>query len=157
MIDTMEEIGINAGWTITWDMIDGTRNLRGNDKYLQNLSKEKKFTYISPLEAMCTDSYCKAIVEHKTAYPIQYDNAHTLHQRVRSGLLERLRIRFQNEERGFAPLILYDTDPTCTVRRYRANPTRKAGICVVTVIPSNCSCVSDIRKNSKPFNRPRNP
>ncbi|MEF4092756.1 acyltransferase family protein [Escherichia coli] len=76
MIDTIEEIGINAGGTITWDMIDGTRNLRGNDKYLQNLSKKKKFTYISPLEAMCTDSYCKAIVEHKTAYPIQYDNAH---------------------------------------------------------------------------------
>lgn len=76
MIDTIEEIGINAGRTVPWDMTDETRNLRGNDKYLRNLSKEKNFTYISPLEDMCTDSYCKAIVGHKTAYPIQYDNAH---------------------------------------------------------------------------------
>ncbi len=76
MIDTIEEIGINAERTVPWDMTDETRNLRGNDKYLRNLSKEKNFTYISPLEDMCTDSYCKAIVGHKTAYPIQYDNAH---------------------------------------------------------------------------------
>ncbi|EOT8832004.1 acyltransferase family protein [Escherichia fergusonii] len=76
MIDTIEEIGINAGRTVPWDMTDETRNLRDNDKYLRNLSKDNKFTYVSPLDAMCTDSYCKAIVGHKTAYPIQYDNAH---------------------------------------------------------------------------------
>ncbi|TZF92667.1 hypothetical protein F0A07_24105, partial [Salmonella enterica subsp. enterica serovar Typhimurium] len=33
-------------------------------------------TYISPLETMCTESYCKAIIGNRIAYPIQYDNAH---------------------------------------------------------------------------------
>jgi peptidoglycan/LPS O-acetylase OafA/YrhL len=76
MVDTIEETGVNAGRTVPWDMTDETRNLRKNDKYLRKLSKENNLTYISPLDAMCTDSYCKAIIGHKTAYPVQYDNAH---------------------------------------------------------------------------------
>ncbi|ECJ3935500.1 acyltransferase [Salmonella enterica subsp. salamae] len=76
MIDTIEDMGINSGRTVPWSMTDETRNLRDNDKYLRELAKEHSLTYISPLETMCTESYCKAITGNRIAYPIQYDNAH---------------------------------------------------------------------------------
>lgn len=76
MIDTIEDMGINSGRTVPWSMTDETRNLRDNDKYLRELAKEHSLTYISPLETMCTESYCKAIIGNRIAYPIQYDNAH---------------------------------------------------------------------------------
>lgn len=76
MVDTIEETGVNAGGTVPWDLTDETRNLRKNDNYLRKLSKDNNITYISPLDAMCTDTYCKAIIGHKVSYPVQYDNAH---------------------------------------------------------------------------------
>ena len=76
LIDTIEETGVNAGRTVPWGMTDETRNLRGNDVYLRGLAKDNSLTYISPLDMMCTESYCKAIIGHKHAYPVQFDFAH---------------------------------------------------------------------------------
>ncbi|WP_447723301.1 acyltransferase family protein [Enterobacter asburiae] len=76
LIDTIEETGVNAGRTVPWGMTDETRNLRGNDAYLRGLAKDNSLTYISPLDTMCTESYCKAIIGHKHAYPVQFDFAH---------------------------------------------------------------------------------
>lgn len=76
LIDTIEETGVNAGRTVPWGMTDETRNLRGNDVYLRGLAKDNSLTYISPLDTMCTESYCKAIIGHKHAYPVQFDFAH---------------------------------------------------------------------------------
>lgn len=76
LIDTIEETGVNAGRTVPWGMTDETRNLRGNDAYLRELAKDNSLTYISPLDTMCTESYCKAIIGHKNAYPVQFDFAH---------------------------------------------------------------------------------
>lgn len=76
LIDTIEETGVNAGRTVPWGMTDETRNLRGNDAYLRELAKDNSITYISPLDTMCTESYCKAIIGHKHAYPVQFDFAH---------------------------------------------------------------------------------
>lgn len=76
LIDTLEETGVNAGRTVPWGMTDETRNLRGNDAYLRELAKDNSITYISPLDTMCTESYCKAIIGHKKSYPVQFDFAH---------------------------------------------------------------------------------
>lgn len=76
LIDTIEETGVNAGRTVPWGMTDETRNLRDNDVYLRGLAKDNSLTYISPLDTMCTESYCKAIIGHKNAYPLQFDFAH---------------------------------------------------------------------------------
>lgn len=76
LIDTIEETGVNAGRTVPWGMTDETRNLRDNDAYLRELAKDNSLTYISPLDTMCTESYCKAIIGHKNAYPVQFDFAH---------------------------------------------------------------------------------
>ncbi|MCE2000772.1 acyltransferase family protein [Enterobacter asburiae] len=76
LIDTIEETGVNAGRTVPWGMTDETRNLRDNDVYLRGLAKDNSLTYISPLDTMCTESYCKAIIGHKHAYPVQFDFAH---------------------------------------------------------------------------------
>ena len=40
------------------------------------LAKDNSITYISPLDTMCTESYCKAIIGHKKSYPVQFDFAH---------------------------------------------------------------------------------
>ncbi|RTP87950.1 acyltransferase [Enterobacter asburiae] len=76
LIDTIEETGVNAGRTVPWGMTDETRNLRDNDVYLRGLAKDFSLTYISPLDTMCTESYCKAIIGHKKSYPVQFDFAH---------------------------------------------------------------------------------
>ncbi|WP_347252896.1 acyltransferase family protein [Leminorella grimontii] len=76
LIDTLEETGINNSGTISWEMTDSERNLKIDNQYLSDLAKQEEIVFISSLDTLCVNNYCKAIVGHDTSYPVQYDNSH---------------------------------------------------------------------------------
>ena len=77
-LNNIEKYGINDSGSLPVSLLKESVNVFGNDRFLRDLSKKHDYiSYISPLEDMCSNNYCKTIIySEKTAYPIQFDNSH---------------------------------------------------------------------------------